>query len=452
MRSTSAPHRAPASRLAAPLAAAVKAARVLVASLAVALAGCAGLPVPVERGESHAIADVAGTSLAPDRRGVAARRTRRDSPAFACCPTATTRSRPASPWSARAEKTVDVQYYLIANDATGRQFLAELSAAAARGVRVRLLVDDLYAIGQDALFAALAGQPGFQVRLFNPLPVRGGGFASRVAFSAARVRAHQPPHAQQAADRRRQLRRSAAAATSPTSTSTAAARPLHRHGPAVLGPCRASLSSLFDEFWNSPYAYPVESLLRARQRDRAARGESPRRRRPSRRRDDAAPFEPAARRRARRRPGRVALRAGARRRRRPAQIADNDRGPPRRPGHARPPRAARLGAVERPGRDAVLRPRRAARLETLRDARAKDVRFTVLTNSLATTDEPLVHFGYARYRTGLLKLGVALHELMPTLDAPRRRRRRRRTPRRARSAGCTPSWSSSTTAGSRSAR
>jgi putative cardiolipin synthase len=57
-------------------------------------------------------------------------------------------------------------------------------------------------------------------------------------------------------------------------------------------------------------------------------------------------------------------------------------------------------------------------LATLREARAKDVRFTVITNSLATTDEPLVHFGYARYRTGLLKLGVGLHELMPTLEAP----------------------------------
>ena len=50
MTSTSAPHRVPASRLAAPLAAAVTAARVLIASLGVALAGCAGLPVPVERG------------------------------------------------------------------------------------------------------------------------------------------------------------------------------------------------------------------------------------------------------------------------------------------------------------------------------------------------------------------------------------------------------------------
>ena len=57
-------------------------------------------------------------------------------------------------------------------------------------------------------------------------------------------------------------------------------------------------------------------------------------------------------------------------------------------------------------------------LAALREARAHDVRFDVLTNSLATTDEPLVHFGYARYRLAMLKLGVALHELMPMREAP----------------------------------
>ena len=42
----------------------------------------------------------------------------------------------------------------------------------------------------------------------------------------------------------------------------------------------------------------------------------------------------------------------------------------------------------------------------------------MLTNSLATTDEPLVHFGYARHRLDMLKLGVALHELIATREAP----------------------------------
>ena len=46
------------------------------------------------------------------------------------------------------------------------------------------------------------------------------------------------------------------------------------------------------------------------------------------------------------------------------------------------------------------------------------VRVSLMTNSLATTDEPLVHFGYARYRQALLDMGVALYELMPRPALP----------------------------------
>ena len=42
------------------------------------------------------------------------------------------------------------------------------------------------------------------------------------------------------------------------------------------------------------------------------------------------------------------------------------------------------------------------------------VKVTVLTNSLAANDEPLVHTGYARYREALLRVGVDLYELSPT--------------------------------------
>src|SRR4029450_12620226 len=80
----------------------------------------------------------------------------------------------------RAEKTLDVQYYVIASDATGREFLRELQAAAARGVRVRVLVDDLYATCHDELFAGLAANANVEVRMFNPLPVRSGGFVQRI--------------------------------------------------------------------------------------------------------------------------------------------------------------------------------------------------------------------------------------------------------------------------------
>ena len=47
----------------------------------------------------------------------------------------------------RAQKSLDVQYYVVAPDESGRQFLRELRDAAQRGVRVRLLIDDLHVGG-----------------------------------------------------------------------------------------------------------------------------------------------------------------------------------------------------------------------------------------------------------------------------------------------------------------
>jgi putative cardiolipin synthase len=51
----------------------------------------------------------------------------------------------------------------------------------------------------------------------------------------------------------------------------------------------------------------------------------------------------------------------------------------------------------------------------MRRARDKGLRVIVMTNALAATDEPLVHWGYARYRAEMLRLGVELHELSPAL-------------------------------------
>src|SRR6202008_585394 len=48
------------------------------------------------------------------------------------------------------------------------------------------------------------------------------------------------------------------------------------------------------------------------------------------------------------------------------------------------------------------------------ELRKRDVKITILTNSLASNDEPLVHTGYARYRPELLRTGVDLYELSPT--------------------------------------
>src|SRR5690554_2637407 len=71
-----------------------------------------------------------------------------------------------------AEKTLDVQCYIWHDDVTGSLLLEELRAAADRGVRVRLLLDDNGIAGMDDILAALHTHPDIEVRLFNPFVVR----------------------------------------------------------------------------------------------------------------------------------------------------------------------------------------------------------------------------------------------------------------------------------------
>ncbi len=54
-------------------------------------------------------------------------------------------------------------------------------------------------------------------------------------------------------------------------------------------------------------------------------------------------------------------------------------------------------------------------LQAIEDLRQREVKVTVMTNSLAATDEPLVHTGYSRYRYDMLLAGVDIYELSPSL-------------------------------------
>ena len=67
-----------------------------------------------------------------------------------------------------AEKSIDAQYYLLHDDVVGRLFVDQLLKAADRGIRVRLLVDDMGMEGRDVSVAVVDAHPNIEVRLFNP--------------------------------------------------------------------------------------------------------------------------------------------------------------------------------------------------------------------------------------------------------------------------------------------
>jgi putative cardiolipin synthase len=135
-----------------------------------ALEGCTSLPALGNRTVTASVVDTDGTRLGkgvqatasdhPGKTGLISLQGGR--PAFAA------RAMLAN----AAERTLDVQYYMWHADTTGNLLFASLKAAAARGVRVRLLLDDNNTTGMDQLLLALDNLPNMEVRLFNPFAMR----------------------------------------------------------------------------------------------------------------------------------------------------------------------------------------------------------------------------------------------------------------------------------------
>ena len=74
-----------------------------------------------------------------------------------------------------AEITLDMQYYLWKGDLAGQLLFWRALEAADRGVKVRFLIDDIFHWGRDEGYALLDTHPNFEVRVFNPMAVRGAG-------------------------------------------------------------------------------------------------------------------------------------------------------------------------------------------------------------------------------------------------------------------------------------
>jgi putative cardiolipin synthase len=131
------------------------------------VAGCATIDYDYPRSESYFLPDTSDTELAESIEPEVARHPPDQSgfyPMNDGVDALTTRLLLAE----RAEKSIDVQYYLIKSDIVGRVLIYYLLQAADRGVRVRLLLDDMFTTGYDVGMAALHSHPNFEIRIFNP--------------------------------------------------------------------------------------------------------------------------------------------------------------------------------------------------------------------------------------------------------------------------------------------
>ena len=320
----------------------------------------------------------------------------------------------------RAKYSLDVQYYLIQNDRTGRLLMRNLRDAALRGVRVRLLVDDLYTVGGDPMFRGLAAFPNVEVRLFNPFCCARQSIPSKYAasigeFGRLNHRMHNKLFIADGAVVVAGGRNIADEYFMRSATENFVDMDAF-----VVGAVVPQLSAIFDTYWNSPQVYPVEAILG----DLADR-EALRRSFDSLVDDgeqmmtlvlppiDILGYGPISDDLDAGRLGLIWGKAVAFADK-PAKVT------------ATSDEMARSMSVSMNVMDRVMASEREVYISSpyfipgpmgvraFAELRKRNVKVTILTNSLAANDEPLVHTGYARYRVELLTTGVDLYELSPT--------------------------------------
>ncbi|WP_298208139.1 phospholipase D-like domain-containing protein [Acidovorax sp.] len=369
-----------------------------------------------------------------------------------------------------ATRSLDLQYYAIHADASTSRLLTDVAAAARRGVRVRVLLDDFHSTGQDAQVLRLAFVPNVEMRLFNPVTGPRGWQLGRMVgmlsdFDRAQKRMHNKLFI---ADN--QLGIAGGRNLGDAYFGQAEAGNFVDLDVLAAGPVVLDLSRSFDSYWNNALAYPVQSLisrreLRTLKESMQASGAVPAPAKPSANGESGAPTtKPAAS------PTRNAQNAKAWNEKPlpldtlpwvwapagvladlPTKIPANPALPPADTASAplpspsqqlqalaqqhAPKQAPAIAAAAVPDDDSVVDGLLQIMAHAQQDllivspyfvpgpdmkqaftlARERGVRVRVLTNSLASNDAPIAHAGYARHRPELLRMGVELYEMRSEL-------------------------------------
>ena len=407
------------------------------------LTGCGSLPQDVERPESHALAQPQSTplgALAGVRHPAGARQ---GDSGFALVGSPNEAYSTRLALTQRATRTLDIQYYAIHADVSSRDLLMAVRDAARRGVRVRILLDDFNSTGRNALVMGMAFVPNVEMRMFNPLPGGRGAGALRAVGSLGDFRRiqHRMHNKLYIADNAWGI--TGGRNLGDAYVGTADGSNFVDMDVLAVGEVVRDMSASFDQYWNNPLAYPVQSLITPHElrqlrdltlptADPGAAG--------SDLRSSASQPLPST-------PGAATADANSSQRGHGAEGAQSSPVPHGLPGAADLSRLPLIWApavllVDKPSKlvpelndehtdetvvDGMLHLMQRARREALivspyfvpgpdmmkvfADMRRRGVRVRVLTNSLASNDAPLAHVGYARYREALIRLGVELYEM-----------------------------------------
>jgi cardiolipin synthase C len=396
-------------------------------ALTIALSGCAALPpsatMPLTsyapRPESFALANPEQTMLGQQLEPWA--REHPGTSGFRLIPGGVGCFHARLEMAALAEKTLDVQYFSIQSDDTGRLFIKGLLDAADRGVRVRILLDDSNAVGRDAEISVLTAHPNIELRVFNPFTYRGAlEFMRGAEFALNETRLTYRMHNKLfVVDNELGIvggRNIGDAYFAASDTMEFGDYDL-----LVAGPMVRKLSGSFDAFWNSSLAIPLQNLVvfKATQQKLDAYRESLLKHHQAM--EGSTYARPASD------GGPVANMLSGKK---PLIWA-----------HAEAiydsPEKAKVEAGEQAGKLLRARIERAAAavhsellivspylvpgedgMRLLTGLRARNVRVRVLTNSLESTDAPITFAGYDHYRVPMLQAGIELYEVRPQLGAP----------------------------------
>ncbi len=382
--------------------------RAAAAAMLLVLGGCASLPSDIERTESRVLSDTATSRLGQANR--TALSAHPGDSGFHLLRSGVDALLARIVLAEAAERTLDVQYYIWHDDLTGRHFAHALLRAADRGVRVRILLDDLGVKANDENLLALDSHANIEIRLFNPVASRTfRGLSMLTDFSRINRRMHNKAFIadnQAAILGGRNIGDEYFGADSEVAFGDLDV--------LMIGPGVDDTSRSFDHFWNAPMSIPVSALLAANDaasalgalRATLAAFVTDQRDSPYVRNANTELADKLA-------SGRDGFYWGK------AHLLYDDPAKISRTtddteGHLLP-QFANLGSKVQnellivspyfiPGEAGV------AWFKNLVD---RGVRVTVLTNSLAATDVGAVHAGYSRYRMALLEGGVKLHELKP---------------------------------------
>ena len=156
----------------------------------------------------------------------------------------------------QADKTIDLQYFLMKNDTAGLVMMNALLKAADRGVRVRFLLDDIFTTAPDRGLLLINQHPNIEVRLFNPVSRRGFSSLNFVGdFKQANRRMH---NKSLTVDNQISITGGRNIADEYFDLKTDSV--FIDYDVLALGPIAAEISRSFNEYWNHSRAVPIDRI------------------------------------------------------------------------------------------------------------------------------------------------------------------------------------------------